>query len=85
MVGCAVLIGLGFANIYPLLVACLVRSFGDRAKTVGSAMFALAALGGASMPWLVGVASTKLGGLHAGLLVPLTGCLAMIGLLRLLD
>jgi fucose permease len=85
MVGCAVLIGLGFANIYPLLVACLVRSFGDRAKSVGSAMFALAALGGASMPWLVGVASTKLGGLHAGLLVPLAGCLAMIGLLRLLD
>ncbi|MGC2793539.1 MAG: hypothetical protein WA899_16050, partial [Candidatus Sulfotelmatobacter sp.] len=44
-------------------------------------MFALAGMGGAVMPWFVGLTSTRTGSLRAGLLVPLAGCLAMLGLI----
>ena len=41
-------------------------------------MFSLAALGGATMPWLVGFMSQRANNLRVGLLVPLAGCFAMI-------
>jgi fucose permease len=47
-------------------------------------MFALASLGGATMPALVGFTSTHAGSLRAGLLVPFIACLAMLGLSGLL-
>jgi fucose permease len=43
-------------------------------------LFALASCGGAFMPWLVGFVSTHDASLRAGLLAPLVGCLAMLGL-----
>jgi fucose permease len=73
--------GLGLAAIYPILVAWLVKAFGERSRRIGAIMFALAGLGGAVMPWLVGLASTGTGSLRAGLLVPLAGCLAMLALI----
>jgi fucose permease len=84
--GGAFLAGLGLASLFPIFIAWLSKWFGERARKVGGVMFALAALGSASMPWLVGVVS-KLshGNLRVGLLVPLVGCavmLALIGLLR---
>jgi MFS transporter, FHS family, glucose/mannose:H+ symporter len=81
---CGVVIGLSFAAIYPILVASLVRAFGGSARRIGSAMFATASLGGAVMPWLVGVISTRAGGLRAGLVAPLAGCIIMLGLLPVL-
>jgi FHS family glucose/mannose:H+ symporter-like MFS transporter len=81
---CGVAIGLGFSGVYPILVSSLVRCFGERAKRVGSIMFPLASLGGASMPWLVGVISTHAGGLRAGLTVPLAACVVMIALMPVL-
>jgi FHS family glucose/mannose:H+ symporter-like MFS transporter len=83
-VTCAAVTGLGMGATYPLLVSRLIGYYGERAKRSGSVMFALAALGGATMPWLVGFTSTQAGSLRAGLLVPIAGCLAMISLLRLL-
>lgn len=73
--------GLGLAAIYPILVAWLVRAFGERSRRIGAIMFALAGMGGAVMPWLVGLTSTGTGSLRAGLLVPLAGCLAMFALI----
>ena len=81
---CLVGAGLGFACIFPLLVASLVGYYGKRARRVGSIVFALASLGGATIPWLVGFTSTHIGGLRAGLMVPLIACMFMLGLLRLL-
>jgi MFS transporter, FHS family, glucose/mannose:H+ symporter len=81
---CGVVIGLSFAAIYPILVASLVRAFGGSARRIGSAMFALASLGGAIMPWLVGEISTHSGGLRAGLLAPVSSCAIMLGLMPLL-
>jgi fucose permease len=81
---CLVGAGLGFACIFPLLVASLVGYYGKRARRVGSIIFAVASLGGATIPWLVGFTSTHIGGLRAGLMVPLIACMFMLGLLQLL-
>jgi FHS family glucose/mannose:H+ symporter-like MFS transporter len=72
--------GLGLACIYPLLVAWMVAYYGKRARRTGSLMFALANVGGAVMPWLVGFTSTRAGSLRTGLLVPVIGCLVMMSL-----
>lgn len=76
--------GLGLAAIYPILIAWMVKVFGERSRKIGSIMFALAGLGGATMPSLVGVISTGVGGLRSGLLVPLAGCVAMLALVSLM-
>jgi fucose permease len=76
--------GLGLAAIYPILVAWLVKAFGERSRSVGAIMFALAGMGGALMPWLVGLVSTGTGSLRAGLFVPLAGCLAMFALVAMM-
>jgi fucose permease len=52
--------------------------FGKLAPNLGSVMFALAGLGGATMPSLVGTVSTRFGGLKAGLYLPLAGCATML-------
>lgn len=77
-------VGLGFACIFPLLVASLVDSFGKRASKVASVIFPLASVGGATIPWLVGFTSTRAGGLRAGLTIPMIGCGLMLGLVWLL-
>ncbi len=77
---CVALAGLGFAATYPLLIAWMVKYLGHRAQRLGNIMFALASLGGATMPLLVGFLSTRTGSLRTGLLVPVAACLAMLGL-----
>ena len=75
---CVAAAGLGFAAIYPILIAWLVKAFGEKSRRISAIMFALAGLGGATMPWVVGLISTGTGSLHAGLLLPLAGCAAML-------
>ena len=70
--------GLGFAAIYPVLVAWMAKQFGERARRVGNLLFALSSLGGATMPWLVGFFSTRENDLRAGLLVPTAACVLML-------
>ena len=76
--------GLGLASIYPIYIAWLSHWYGERARKVGGGMFALAALGGAFAPWLVGVLSKQTGNLRIGLLVPLAWVLSMIVLVIVL-
>jgi len=77
---CVTAAGLGLAAIYPILIAWLVKAFGERSRRIGAVMFAMASMGGATLPWLVGLTSTRTGSLRAGLLIPLAGCIAMFGL-----
>lgn len=72
------LAGLGFSSVFPIAIATLSRKFGPMAPQIAGLMFALAGLGGATLPWLVGYTSTRLGGLKYGLLVPLFGCIVML-------
>jgi fucose permease len=71
------LTGLGLAAVYPITISLLAREFGPRASHIGSLTFTLANFGGASLPWLVGYISDRLGRLNAGLAVPLLAGMAM--------
>lgn len=82
-VGAVGLVGLGLASVFPIVIALMSKTFGGASRRVAGWMFALAGLGGAALPWLVGALSTAFGGLRAGLVAPLAGCLAMAALVRL--
>jgi FHS family glucose/mannose:H+ symporter-like MFS transporter len=71
VIASALLTGLSFATLYPIAVARLSHHFGIAARSIGSVMFSLAAVGPAVIPWMVGVISHATGNLRAGLLVPL--------------
>ena len=73
----ASLAGLGLSSVYPIFIAQLSSEFGASASRVGSIMFTLSNLGGAALPWLVGVSSTRFGTLKAGVAVPLIASAAM--------
>jgi MFS transporter, FHS family, glucose/mannose:H+ symporter len=73
--------GLGLACVYPLLVSGMVGHYGGQAKGKARIVFALASLGGATMPWSVGFASTHAHSLRVGFMIPFGACLVMIGLL----
>lgn len=79
MAGAAVA-GLGLSAVYPITISMLSQKFGAQSTRVGSLMFALGNLGGASMPWLVGYCSTQFGSLRSGLAVPLIAGVVMLGL-----
>ena len=75
---CAFLAGLGFSTLYPIAISLLSAAFGTEARKIGGVMFALSTLGGVSVPWLVGFASTELHSLRSALTIPLAGCLIML-------
>lgn len=77
------LAGLGLASVFPIVIALMSRAFGAGASRIAGRMFAVAGLGGATLPWLVGVVSTRFDSLRAGLVIPLLGSLAMAMLLLL--
>ena len=76
----ATVAGLGLAAVYPITISLLSHEFGAAATRVGSIMFTMANLGGASLPWLVGFFSTRFTDLRVGLAVPLAAALVMFGL-----
>ena len=76
----ALLAGVGFAPVYPIVISWMTRSFGDAATRVAGSMFALAGFGAATMPWLVGAVAQKYGSLRLGLIVPLVGLLSILAI-----
>ena len=72
--------GLGLSSIYPAYIAMLSHWFGAAGVRVGGLMFALGSVGGASLPWLVGLLSTHFSSLRAGLVVPLASSMLMLAL-----
>jgi fucose permease len=75
------LAGFGLASVYPINLALLSEWFGGKAPKAGSVIFPASGLGGAILPWLVGLASTYSGGgLRLGLFIPLLGIVLMLGM-----
>jgi fucose permease len=70
VIASALITGLSFAAVYPITVARLSQRFGVAARSIGAIMFSIAALGPASLPWVVGAVSQSSGSLRAGLAVP---------------
>jgi len=76
----SVLAGVGLAVVYPITIAVFAQLFGDASTRLGAVLFTIGGLGGATVPWLVGFVSTRFFSLKLGLLVPLGGCMLMLGL-----
>jgi MFS transporter, FHS family, glucose/mannose:H+ symporter len=74
----AALAGLGLSSVFPINISLLSLWFGEMGVRIGGVMFALAGLGGATLPWLVGALSAHTGNLKAGLVVPLLGSAIML-------
>jgi fucose permease len=72
--------GAGLASVFPTTLAMLPRCFGGFASKVAGPVFALAGLGGATIPWSVGALSDHFGRLQVGLFVPLVANFLMIAL-----
>ena len=67
------LLGVGIGPTYPLLLAWALRF--DR----GGAIFFLAGVGSACLPWLTGLVSAQRESLRLGLAVPMLGTMVMLG------
>ena len=73
----ASLAGFGLAPVYPITIARLSKEFGTDSSRTAGLLFALAGLGGAILPWVVGFSSTRFASLKIGLLVPLVSAAIM--------
>jgi FHS family glucose/mannose:H+ symporter-like MFS transporter len=71
-----VLAALSLAPLYPLILSFLLARTGNHARL--GAIFATASFGGATLPWLTGVFSTRFHGLRVGLLVPAAGATLLL-------
>lgn len=71
------LCGFGLAPVFPTMLALLPRRFGTQTARANASVFFCATLGGATLPLLVGVLSSRYASLRAGLLAALCGLLLM--------
>jgi MFS transporter, FHS family, glucose/mannose:H+ symporter len=72
------LAGLGLAAVFPTTFAIFTRQFGTQASKLTGSIFVLGGIGGALIPWLVGLTSAWFGDLRIGLLIPLFCVASMI-------
>ncbi len=77
----AALAGLGLAPQYPLYVTWLAKTFREDANWLGALYFGSAGLGGAVIPWLVGIIAYHTNSLRAGLILPAAVIAVMIPIL----
>jgi fucose permease len=66
----AAVAGLGLAPQYPLYVTWFAKTFREDANWLGALYFGGAGLGGAVLPWLVGIIAAHTNSLRAGLILP---------------
>ena len=74
----SLLAGFGLASIFPISVSLFPRWFRESARNASGAVFASGNMGGAVLPWLVGVISTHFGSLRLGFFVPLAAVSIML-------
>jgi MFS transporter, FHS family, glucose/mannose:H+ symporter len=77
----ATLAGLTLAPIYPLSVAKVLAL--SRGSPQTKWMMGISGLGGAVLPWITGILSSRTGSLRIGLLVPVFALATMVLLDRL--
>jgi fucose permease len=69
---------LSLAPLYPLMVSLLLARTGTHPQL--GLLFSITSLGGAALPWLTGVVSTRFHHLRAGLIVPTIAVIILISL-----
>jgi len=80
----AVLIGLGFAAIYPTTLAIAGEHFAALSGTAFSVIFTVALSGGMLCPWLAGKIA-QAASLRGGFLIPVVNCAMIILLMAILS
>jgi MFS transporter, FHS family, glucose/mannose:H+ symporter len=73
-----VLAGLGLASIFPISVSLLPDWFADSARQASSLVFASGNMGGAVIPWVLGVVSARYSSLRLAFFIPVTGAASML-------
>jgi MFS transporter, FHS family, glucose/mannose:H+ symporter len=84
IVAATALAGLGFSVIFPTVLATFSKYAGRSALAMSWIVFSCANLGGASLPWLVGVLAERYDNLSVGLVVAPVACAVMLALQWLL-
>jgi FHS family glucose/mannose:H+ symporter-like MFS transporter len=79
----AVLVGLGFAAIFPTALAQVGTAFAEYSGTAFSVIFAMALSGGMTAPWLVGRIA-QIHGVRTGFWVTVASCAAIAVLQRVI-
>jgi len=74
----SLLAGLGLASIFPISVSLFPAWFGESYRSASGPIFASGNMGGAILPWIVGVVSTHFDSLRLALFVPLLSVLTML-------
>ncbi len=77
----AAVAGFGLAPQYPLFVTWFAETFREDANWLGTLYFGGGALGGAALPWLVGIIAAHTNSLRAGLILPAVVTAVMVMLL----
>jgi FHS family glucose/mannose:H+ symporter-like MFS transporter len=70
--------GIGLAPIFPVTVSLYSDELGAAATNSAAVLFAIADVGGAVFPWLIGRVSTSMNDLRYGMAVPLACIAAML-------
>ncbi len=70
--------GFGCAAQYPVLIAWLAEIFRKDAVWMGALFFSAGGLGGAVLPWTIGIIAAQTHSLRAGFLVPLVASISMV-------
>ena len=69
--------GIGCAPIYPILVTWLAQIFHENATWLSALFFGGAGVGGAALPWLMGIVASQAHSLRLGFFLPFVACLIM--------
>lgn len=72
------LAGLGMASIFPISVSLLPDWFGGSARQASSLVFASGNLGGAAVPWILGLVSAHYSSLRIAFCIPVIGAASML-------
>lgn len=75
---CTVMLGLSLAPWFPVTFSLLMGE-GPRARQAG-VVIAVSGLGAATLPWMMGVVSTRANSLHAALAIPLVAAIGLLGM-----
>ncbi len=77
------LCGLGLSAVFPIFIGILARNFPGARGPIPGLVFASSGIGGAFLPWMVGILSSSFTSLKIGLLLPVAGTAMLLVLITI--
>ncbi len=78
----AAFVGFGCAPQYPILVTWVGEIFGINSNWLGALFFGISGVGGAALPWLMGITASQTNSLRIGFVIPFIACITMALLIQ---